>query len=71
MLPLLTWNMCGNGSVKGDVCISEVILDRGRNCYHMLKVCALRLVQVMQNLDSTLGTVLGFFLTLGHLYLSR
>lgn len=67
MLPLLTWNMCCNESVKWDVCISEVILDRGRNCYHVLEVCALALVQVMQNLDSILGTV-GLFLASGHLY---
>lgn len=59
MFPLLTWNICGNGSVKGDVSISEVIVARRKNCYHVLKVGAL--VQVMQNLDSILGTVLGFF----------
>lgn len=41
--------MCGNGSVKGDICVSEVILDRGRNCYRMWDVCALPLVQVTQN----------------------
>lgn len=49
MFPLLTWNVCGNGSVKEDICVSEVILDRGSNCYHMRKVCALPLVQVTQN----------------------
>ena len=53
--------MCGNASVKGEVCISEVILDRGRNCCHMPKVCDLPLVQVMQNLESILSAVLGFF----------
>lgn len=58
MVPLLTWNIYGNGSVKGDVSISEVILNRRKNCY-VLEVGAL--VQVMQNLDSILGTVLEFF----------
>lgn len=39
--------MSVNESVKEDFCISEVILDRGKNCYLMSKVCALPLVQVM------------------------
>lgn len=59
MFPLLTWNICGNGSVKGDVSISEVILDRRKNCYHHVLKDGV-LVQVIQSLDSILGTVLAF-----------